>query len=65
MNYRGLLETLCRWDRRREELGETFDADDPLGPEKGCHCDACFYGRHKLADYCLELLARLRMCEEE
>ena len=53
-----LVRTLCRWDLRNPDRFQT-DESDPSGPLAGCACDACFYGRHRLADIALGLLGEL------
>ena len=52
-----ILAELCYYDRRNPQGVVQYhpDADDPP-PRNGCACDACFYGRDRLAVYCLELI---------
>lgn len=50
MEMQYILSKLCYYDKRHPsydpEIGER-DID--------CHCDNCFYGRHEMAVYILEL----------
>jgi hypothetical protein len=54
---------LCIYDPRNpdHEKGEDEDGNpiEPRGPIEGCACDACFYGRHKLADALLTAQATI------
>jgi hypothetical protein len=47
-----ILEKLCVHDKRNPDYNDEWEGAAP----KPCHCDNCFYGRHKLALYILALL---------
>jgi hypothetical protein len=55
--------SLCRWDTRNPDSVPLShrDSDDPKEPPSGCACDACFYGKHAMAD---ELLSAYEMLAE-
>ena len=67
-NYEGISTSLCYYDLRNPDGISQFkedkalyclDDDDFKGlgnfAKKDCGCDNCFYGRHKLANYILEI----------
>lgn len=67
MKREEVLEKLCSYDIRNPNCNYNIcDKDDDLykggiGVEEtheSCYCDNCFYGRHKLAEYILELLEK-------
>ena len=53
-----LLGCLCCYDPRNPVYAELYDVrDDICEPGRDdCYCDNCFYGRDKIARYCLGLL---------
>lgn len=61
-----LYARLCFYDRRNPNgvyaYGEP-DPDDLPNPNTECHCDACFYGRSRLADALLAAWDRIEELE--
>ena len=49
------LDGLCYNDPRSTYYRQPDD-DEPPAAYAMCHCDSCFYGRHKLALHVLALL---------
>lgn len=42
-------ERLCIRDNRNPYFLDHYDPETPPEPRKNCSCDACFYGRDRLA----------------
>lgn len=61
-----ILENLCWYDRRNpdfqidEEFGYDKEDVDATGnfARENCHCDNCFYGRIKLAEFAINLILK-------
>jgi hypothetical protein len=58
MKQSEILSRLCYWDERNP-VG-AISQENEGKRTKQCFCDNCFYGRTKLAEYILELQAKLK-----
>lgn len=61
MTRKDLYERLCRYDARNPAK---LDPDEDT-PKKGCSCDNCFYGRHKLANLALDLMDQVEAFQHD
>lgn len=50
-----VYERLCYYDERNPNNGLEFIDKDDIPKKGNCHCDNCFYGRDKLANYIIQL----------
>ena len=57
MKKEEVLSNLCCYDKRYVHRWSKEDDEIQERAEETCHCDNCFYGRTKLAEYILKLLA--------
>lgn len=68
MQRKELYENLCYYDRRSPEFEwctKDMTAEEIKSREKSCSCDPCHEGRHKLADYALDILEQKEDAERE
>ena len=56
MDINEVLDNLCLYDTRHPDYSWLHDDGDEPIPKDKCVCDNCFYDRHKMAVYILELL---------
>lgn len=63
MKKEEILSNLCYYDKRNPEhtMFDLTDEELVEARKKDCYCDNCFYGRHKLAEYILELEGKTRI----
>ncbi len=53
-------ESLCWYDPRRPDHAELWQDQEVPEPRNNCHCDACYYGRDKLAVAMLEIIKLIK-----
>lgn len=62
MKMKDIASNLCYYDKRNPDNNlDIMDLDDNEieVAKKDCHCDNCFYGRTKLAEYIIKLKGQL------
>ena len=62
MKMKDIASNLCYYDKRNPDNNlDVMDLDDNEieAAKKDCHCDNCFYGRTKLAEYIIKLKGQL------
>jgi hypothetical protein len=66
MKKEEVLSRLCAYDKRNPDCIYEDDeiqerAESLLKNKETCHCDNCFYGRTKMAEYILQSLENLKL----
>ena len=65
MTEQEILSNLCCYDDRNPDMVDGDLPQDERPQRKPiCHCDNCFYGRTRMAEYILELQTNLTVTQE-